>query len=85
MQRQQARRAATAELTSRTDWRAASRRDLPTRGRVTLGRLADARLSLQKAALCELISDRPIPAAVLVPVVERENELTVLLTQRASS
>jgi 8-oxo-dGTP pyrophosphatase MutT (NUDIX family) len=42
-------------------------------------------LSLQESrALRAYLPAAPIPAAVLVPVVEREDELTVLLTQRAS-
>src|SRR3981081_3885513 len=42
-------------------------------------------LSLQESrALQAYLPVAPIPAAVLVPLVEREDELTVLLTQRAS-
>ncbi len=66
--------------------RAASRRDLPARGRrhamedwLTPG------LSQQESrALRAFLPTAPIAAAVLVPVVERADELTVLLTQRAS-
>jgi 8-oxo-dGTP pyrophosphatase MutT (NUDIX family) len=42
-------------------------------------------LSLHESrALHAYFPDAPIPAAVLVPLIEREDELTVLLTQRAS-
>jgi 8-oxo-dGTP pyrophosphatase MutT (NUDIX family) len=39
---------------------------------------------LESRALHAYFPPAPIPAAVLVPLIEREDELTVLLTQRAS-
>ena len=43
------------------------------------GRTAD-----QSREFLKHFSTTPVPAAVLVPLIERENDLTVLLTQRAT-
>jgi 8-oxo-dGTP pyrophosphatase MutT (NUDIX family) len=74
------------ELTSPQDWRARIEARLAnTRPRHAMEDWLTPGLSLQESrALRAYLPTAPIPAAVLVPVVERENELTVLLTQRAS-
>ena len=74
------------ELTSPHDWRARIEARLAnTRPRHAMEDWLTPGLSLQESrALRAYLPTAPIPAAVLVPVVERENELTVLLTQRAS-
>jgi 8-oxo-dGTP pyrophosphatase MutT (NUDIX family) len=46
--------------------------------------LVPGRTAEQSRELLEHFSMTPVPAAVLVPLVERENDLTVLLTQRAT-
>ncbi len=45
--------------------------------------LVPGRTLEQSHALLSHFPKHPIPAAVLIPLVERENDLTVLLTQRA--
>jgi 8-oxo-dGTP pyrophosphatase MutT (NUDIX family) len=46
--------------------------------------LVPGRNAEQSREFLKHFSASPVPAAVLVPLVERENELTVLLTQRAT-
>jgi 8-oxo-dGTP pyrophosphatase MutT (NUDIX family) len=46
--------------------------------------LVPGRDAAQSREFLTHFSTSPVPAAVLVPLVERENELTVLLTQRAT-
>jgi 8-oxo-dGTP pyrophosphatase MutT (NUDIX family) len=74
------------ELTSPLDWRARIEARLAnTRPRHAREDWLVPALSLQESrALQAYLPTAPIPAAVLVPVVERADELTVLLTQRAS-
>jgi 8-oxo-dGTP pyrophosphatase MutT (NUDIX family) len=68
------------------DWRARIESRLAnTRPRHAMQDWLTPGLSLEESrALLAYLPKEPIPAAVLVPVVEREAELTVLLTQRAS-
>jgi len=68
------------------DWRARIEARLAnTRPRHAMEDWLTPGLSLQESrSLRSFLPTTPIPAAVLVPVVERETELTVLLTQRAS-
>jgi 8-oxo-dGTP pyrophosphatase MutT (NUDIX family) len=74
------------ELTRPLDWRARIEARLAnTRPRHAPEDWLVPALSLQESrALRAYQPSAPIPAAVLVPVVERADELTVLLTQRAS-
>ena len=74
------------ELKGPLDWRARIEARLAnTRPRHAMEDWLSPGLTLQESrALRAYLPTAPIPAAVLVPVVERENELTVLLTQRAS-
>src|SRR5687767_12345475 len=46
--------------------------------------LVPGRNAEQSREFLQHFSLNPVPAAVLVPLIERENELTVLLTQRAT-
>jgi 8-oxo-dGTP pyrophosphatase MutT (NUDIX family) len=46
--------------------------------------LVPGRTAEESREFLKHFSASPVPAAVLVPLVERENELTVLLTQRAT-
>jgi 8-oxo-dGTP pyrophosphatase MutT (NUDIX family) len=46
--------------------------------------LVPGRTAEQSRTFLQHFSATPVPAAVLVPLIERENELTVLLTQRAT-
>jgi 8-oxo-dGTP pyrophosphatase MutT (NUDIX family) len=46
--------------------------------------LVPGRTAEQSREFIQHFSMTPVPAAVLVPLVERENDLTVLLTQRAT-
>jgi 8-oxo-dGTP pyrophosphatase MutT (NUDIX family) len=46
--------------------------------------LLPGRTPVQSRAFMHHFPAEPVPAAVLVPLIERENELTVLLTQRAT-
>ena len=46
--------------------------------------LVPGRNAEQSREFLKHFSASPVPAAVLVPLIERENELTVLLTQRAT-
>ena len=46
--------------------------------------LVPGRTAEQSRELLQHFSMKPVPAAVLVPLVERDDELTVLLTQRAT-
>jgi len=68
------------------DWRARIEARLAnTRPRHAMEDWLTPGLSRQESrSLQAYLPSAPIPAAVLVPVVERERELTVLLTQRAS-
>ena len=68
------------------DWRARIEARLAnTRPRHAMEDWLTPGLSLQESrSLQAYLPTAPIPAAVLIPVVEREKELTVLLTQRAS-
>jgi 8-oxo-dGTP pyrophosphatase MutT (NUDIX family) len=74
------------ELVSPHDWRAR----IETRLANTRPRharedwLTPGLTLLESRALQAYFPPAPIPAAVLVPLIEREDELTVLLTQRAS-
>jgi len=74
------------ELASPRDWRAR----IETRLANTRPRharedwLTPGFTPLESRALHAYFPPAPIPAAVLVPLIEREDELTVLLTQRAS-
>jgi 8-oxo-dGTP pyrophosphatase MutT (NUDIX family) len=74
------------ELVSPRDWRARIETRLAnTRPRHAMEDWLAPGLSLKESrALRTYFPASPIPAAVLVPLVEREDELTVLLTQRAS-
>jgi 8-oxo-dGTP pyrophosphatase MutT (NUDIX family) len=74
------------ELISPRDWRARIETRLAnTRPRHAREDWLTPGLSLEESrALQAYLPASPIPAAVLVPLIERENELTVLLTQRAS-
>ncbi len=74
------------KLKSSHDWRARIEARLAnTRPRHAMEDWLTPGLTLQESrALRAYLPAAPIPAAVLVPVVEREDELTVLLTQRAS-
>jgi 8-oxo-dGTP pyrophosphatase MutT (NUDIX family) len=74
------------KLTTPYDWRARiEARLVNTRPRHAMNDWLTPGLSLQESrALQAYLPTAPIPAAVLVPVVERESGLTVLLTQRAS-
>jgi 8-oxo-dGTP pyrophosphatase MutT (NUDIX family) len=74
------------ELKGPLDWRARIEARLAnTRPRHAREDWLTPGLSLQESrALQAYLPTAPIPAAVLVPVVERKDELTVLLTQRAS-
>jgi 8-oxo-dGTP pyrophosphatase MutT (NUDIX family) len=73
-------------LTTPPDWRARIEARLAnTRPRHAMDDWLTPGLSLQESrALQAYLPVAPIPAAVLVPMVEREEGLTVLLTQRAS-
>jgi 8-oxo-dGTP pyrophosphatase MutT (NUDIX family) len=73
-------------LKSPLDWRAQIVARLAnTRPRHAIEDWLTPGLSLQESrALQAYLPVAPIPAAVLVPIVEREDELTVLLTLRAS-
>ena len=68
------------------DWRARIEARLAnTRPRHAMEDWLTPGLSLQESrSLQAYLPTTPLPAAVLVPLVEREAELTVLLTQRAS-
>ena len=68
------------------DWRARIEARLAnTRPRHAMEDWLTPGLSLQESrSLQAYLPTTPIPAAVLIPVVERERQLTVLLTQRAS-
>ena len=68
------------------DWRARIEARLAnTRPRHAMEDWLTPGLSLQESrSLQAYLPATPLPAAVLVPLVEREAELTVLLTQRAS-
>ena len=68
------------------DWRARiEARLVNTRPRHAMEDWLTPGLSLQESrSLQAYLPATPLPAAVLVPLVEREAELTVLLTQRAS-
>ncbi len=46
--------------------------------------LVPGRTAEQSREFLKHFSATPVPAAVLVPLIERENDLTVLLTQRAT-
>lgn len=74
------------ELVSARDWRARIESRLAnTRPRHAMEDWLTPGQSLQESrALHAYFPTAPIPAAVLVPLIEREDELTVLLTQRAS-
>lgn len=74
------------ELVSPLDWRVRIETRLAnTRPRHAKEDWLTPGLSLQESrALQAYLPATPIPAAVLVPLVERTDELTVLLTQRAS-
>jgi 8-oxo-dGTP pyrophosphatase MutT (NUDIX family) len=74
------------KLTGPHDWRARIEARLAnTRPRHAAEDWLMPGLSLQESrALRAFLPTTPIPAAVLVPIVERADELTVLLTQRAS-
>jgi 8-oxo-dGTP pyrophosphatase MutT (NUDIX family) len=74
------------ELLRPRDWRARIETRLAnTRPRHAREDWLTPGLSLQESrALHAYFPTAPIPAAVLVPLIEREDELTVLLTQRAS-
>jgi len=74
------------ELKGPHDWRARIETRLAnTRPRHAMEDWLSPGMTLQETrALRAYLPTAPLPAAVLVPVVERENELTVLLTQRAS-
>ena len=47
--------------------------------------LVPGRTAEQSREFLRHFSTSPVPAAVLVPLIERENDLTVLLTQLARS
>lgn len=74
------------ELAGPLEWRARIESRLAnTRPRHAMEDWLTPGLSLQESrALQAYLPAAPIPAAVLVPLVERDDELTVLLTQRAS-
>ena len=74
------------ELVSPHDWRARIESRLAnTRPRHAMEDWLTPGVSPQESrALHAYFPAAPIPAAVLIPLVEREDELTVLLTQRAS-
>src|ERR1700760_4387019 len=74
------------KLTTPYDWRARIEARLAnTQPRHAMNDWLTPGLSLQESrALQAFLPTAPIPAAVLVPVVERATQLTVLLTQRAS-
>jgi len=74
------------KLTGPHDWRARIEARLAnTRPRHAMEDWLTPGLSLQESrALRAFLPIAPIPAAVLVPIVERAGGLTVLLTQRAS-
>jgi 8-oxo-dGTP pyrophosphatase MutT (NUDIX family) len=74
------------ELASPHDWRARIETRLAnTRPRHAMEDWLAPGLSMKESrALRAYFPADPFPAAVLVPLVEREDELTVLLTQRAS-
>lgn len=83
---------AEAEITKRTpasaavDWRARIRERLsgtqPLHGMEHW--LVPGRTAEQSQEFLKHFSVAPVPAAVLVPLVERDGDLTVLLTQRAT-
>jgi 8-oxo-dGTP pyrophosphatase MutT (NUDIX family) len=68
------------------DWRARIRERLagtqPLHGQADW--LVPGRTAEQSRELLKHFSVSPVPAAVLVPLIEREDDLTVLLTQRAT-
>ncbi|MBS0416831.1 MAG: CoA pyrophosphatase [Proteobacteria bacterium] len=68
------------------DWRARIEARLAnTRPRHAMEDWLTPGLTLQESrSLQAYLPSTPIPAAVLIPVVERDTQLTVLLTQRAS-
>jgi 8-oxo-dGTP pyrophosphatase MutT (NUDIX family) len=75
-----------AELRSAPDWRACIRERLAgteprhdSRTWLLPGLTAEQTQAIRARLPCD-----PIPAAVLVPLVERDSQLTVLLTQRAA-
>jgi 8-oxo-dGTP pyrophosphatase MutT (NUDIX family) len=74
------------ELVSPHDWRARIESRLAnTRPRHAMEDWLTPGVSPQESrTLHAYFPTAPIPAAVLVPLIEREDELTVLLTQRAS-
>jgi 8-oxo-dGTP pyrophosphatase MutT (NUDIX family) len=74
------------ELKGPLDWRARIEARLAnTQPRHAMEEWLSPGMTLQETrALRAYLPTAPIPAAVLVPIVERDNELTVLLTQRAS-
>ena len=74
------------ELVSPHDWRARIEARLAnTRPRHAMDDWLTPGLSVRESrALQAYYPAAPIPAAVLVPLIERDDELTVLLTQRAS-
>jgi 8-oxo-dGTP pyrophosphatase MutT (NUDIX family) len=74
------------ELASPLDWRARIESRLAnTRPRHNMEDWVAPGLSKQESrSLQAYFPAAPIPAAVLVPLIERDDELTVLLTQRAS-
>jgi 8-oxo-dGTP pyrophosphatase MutT (NUDIX family) len=74
------------ELQSPLDWRVRIEARLAnTRPRHAMEDwLSPGRTLEETRALRAYLPTAPIPAAVLVPLVERDSELTVLLTQRAS-
>jgi len=68
------------------DWRARIRERLsgtrPLHGQEHW--LVPGRTAEESREFLKHFSTSPVPAAVLVPLIERENDLTVLLTQRAT-
>lgn len=75
-----------ANARKRIDWRSRIREGLTGTAPVhdTSHWIVPGRTLAQSRELLAHFPIDPIPAAVLIPLVERENELTVLLTQRAS-